>query len=97
MPIPILVEPTAAGFCATTGGPFNLTAQAATVGEAVDAVRRQLAERVNCGGVCLELPLPSSAPAHQLPLAENPLLHDWLRAVEEYRDEADAADTARGV
>lgn len=97
MTIPILVEPTPAGYRATTGGPLNLEADAPTAAEAVAVVRGQLADRVNRGSVWLELPVPAPITSHVLPLAENPLLDDWLRAVEEYRDEVDAADAARGV
>lgn len=96
MTIPILIEPIPTGFRATTGGPLNLAADATTVAEAVASVRQQMVDRVNHGSVWLELSLPTPTTSHVLPLTENPLLDDWLRAVEEYRDEIDA-DTARGV
>jgi len=97
MTIPILVEPVAAGFRAVAGGPFDLTADGPTAAAAVAALRLQLADRVSGGVACVELPLPAPANPHVVPLTENPLLDDWLKAVEEYRNEADAADAARGV
>jgi hypothetical protein len=97
MTIPILVEPAGSGYRAVSGGPFDLSADGPTAAEAVTALRQQLADRVSGGAVCVDVPLPPPSAAHVLPLSENPLLNDWLKAVEEYRDEVDAADASRGV
>jgi hypothetical protein len=94
MTIPILVEPAGAGYRAVAGGPFDLSADGPTAADAVATLQRRMADRVSGGAVCLEVPLPPPSSAHMLPLTENPLLDDWLKAVEEYRDEADAT---RGV
>jgi hypothetical protein len=55
--------------------------------------------RVAAGAVVVHVPLPTAKSQLPpiLPLNENPLLDDWLKAVEECRREADAADAARGV
>ena len=96
MSIPVLVEPTAAGYRAKAGGPFDLSADGPTAAAALAALRQLLAARVNGGAACVEVPIPQPGQPQVMPLAANPLLDDWLKAVEEYRDEVDAADAARG-
>jgi hypothetical protein len=96
MTIPILIEPHGSGFRARTGGPFDITADAPSADDAVAAVRRQLDDRVRAGAVVVPVPLPVPIPALPpiLPLDENPLFDDFLKAVEEGRRERDAADAA---
>ncbi len=98
MTLSILIEPHGAGFRARTGSPFDITADAPTADAAVAAVRRQLDDRVRAGAVVVPHPLPLTVPG--LPpmpsLADHPLFDDWLRAIEENRAEADAAEAARG-
>src|SRR3954470_15731550 len=49
MEIPVLIEPTAGGFRATTGRPLALTADGPTADAAVAALQSQLAGRLRSG------------------------------------------------
>ncbi len=91
MDIPILVEPTPAGFRAATGAPLDLTAEGPTADAAVAALRALVADRLRAGTQLRTLTLPQLGLSK---LAENPLFDDWLRAVEEYRDRRDAEERA---
>jgi hypothetical protein len=94
MSISILVEPAGSGFRATTGGPLDLVAEAATLPDAVAALRAKIADRVRNGAVLIEQSVAPPSPVPVLPLAENPLFDDWLRAVEDYRTRRDAEERA---
>ncbi len=97
---PMATRLAAAGYDVTA---FDITADGPTADHAVAAVRRQLDERVRAGAVLVPVPLPVAVAVTRpgLPpmpsLADHPLFDDWLKAVEECRKEADAADAARGV
>ena len=87
MSIPLLVEPSATGFFATTGGPFDLSAEAASAAEAIHALRKRLrvGER---GAILIDHPIQLVRPPIPiLPLSENPLFETWLAAVETFRAE----------
>ncbi len=84
MGIPILVEPVANGYRATTGGPLDLMAEASSTAQAVTDLRAKIARRLSAGAMLIEQPIPP-APTNARPLAENPLFDQWLEAVEEYR------------
>ncbi len=94
MSISILVEPAANGFRASTGGPLDLVAEAATAADAVAALRAKIADRLRGGVVLVEQPVAPQPPVAVLPLAENPLFDSWLEAVEEYRTRRDAEERA---
>ena len=94
MSISILVEPATNGYRAITGGPLDLVAEAATASAAVAAVQAKIAARLQSGARIVELPVPPKSPIPELPLAENPLLDQFLAAVEEYRNQRDAEDQA---
>ncbi len=86
MTIPVLVEPTAVGYRATTGGPFDLSADAATAAEAINALQDKIARRLQGGAFLIDQPvLAPQSPIPVLPLSENPLFDSWLAAVETYR------------
>jgi hypothetical protein len=88
MSIPILVEPSPAGFCATTGGPFDLSAEAASAAEAIQVVQEKIARRLEGGAILIEHPIQRVRPPIPiLPLSENPLFETWLAAVETFRAE----------
>jgi hypothetical protein len=88
MTISILVEPSPTGFCATTGGPLDLSAEAVSAAEAVNALREKIARRLERGAILIDQPITAPhPPIPVLPLAENPLFDAWLAAVETYRAE----------
>ena len=74
MTISILVEPSQVGFRATTGGPLDLSAEAASAAEAVNALQEKIANRLERGAILIDHPVhPPRPPIPVLPLAENPL------------------------
>lgn len=96
MNIPVLLEPTPAGFRASTGAPLNLTAEAATADEATAELRRQFVVMQARGARVVPLTLPEPDPLWELTarLAANPFLEEWDRAVKEARREREAAEEA---
>jgi hypothetical protein len=99
--IPVLLEPTPAGFRASTGAPLNLTAEAPTADEALAAIRRTYVEKQIAGAqvVALELPAPdpliAAARRMAAAIAENPQVHDdFVTAMKEYRREREAEEDA---
>jgi|SRR5947209_16551808 len=94
MSIAILVEPAANGYRAVTGAPLDLVAEAATLADAVAALNAQIAERLRGGAILIEQTVAPSPPIAILPLADNPLFDDWLRAVEDYRSRRDTEERA---
>jgi hypothetical protein len=88
MTISILVEPSPIGFCAKTGGPLDLSAEAASAAEAVNALQEKIARRLEGGAILIDHPIHAfRPPIPLLPLAENPLFDTWLAAIETYRAE----------
>jgi hypothetical protein len=88
MTIAILVEPSPMGFCASTGGPLDLSAEAASAAEAVNALREKIARRLELGAILIDHPIHAARPPIPiLRLPENPLFDAWLVAVETYRTE----------
>ena len=95
MPISILVEPSQSGFRATTGGPLDLSAEAASAAEALTALQSQIDSRFAQGAILVHHPDPApQSPVSLIPLAENPLFDAWLKAVEQYREEKELQDRA---
>jgi hypothetical protein len=94
MSISILVEPAENGYRAITGGPLDLVAEAPTISDAVTALRAKIAKRVRDGAILIEQTTAPSSPVPVLPLADNPLFDDWLRAVEDYRTQRDLEERA---
>src|SRR4051812_27681528 len=94
MTVPILVEPVAGSFRATAGGPLELSAQGGSAVEAVNALRAKIDARLTGGSILIEQPVkPSQSPIPVIPLSENPLFDDWLKAVEVYRNEREAEES----
>jgi hypothetical protein len=95
MTISILVEPSQVGFRATTGGPLELSAEAASAAEAVSALQGMIAGGIERGAILIEHAVqPSRPPRPILSLSKNPLLNDWLAAVEAYRAERETLETS---
>jgi hypothetical protein len=84
--IPILVEPGPTGFLAKTGGPLDLSAEAASAAEAVRALQEKIARRLEGGAMIIDQPIRvAQSPIPITPLKENPLFEEWLAAVETFR------------
>jgi hypothetical protein len=95
MSIPILVEPSPAGFSATTGGPLDLSAEAASAAEAIHALQEKITRRLENGAILIEQPIQLTRPPIPiLPLSENPLVESWLAAVETFRAEREKQESA---
>jgi hypothetical protein len=94
MTISILVEPSQVGFRATTGGPLELSAEAASAAEAVNAPQEMIAGRLERGAILIDHAVhPPRPPIPILPLSENPLFDAWLEA---YRAEQETPETSNG-
>lgn len=95
MAISILVEPSQAGFRATTGGPLDLSAEAASAAEALTALQAKIKSRFEHGAILVHHPVPApQSPVSLIPLAENPMFDAWLEAIEKYREEKELQDRA---
>lgn len=95
MTIPILVEPSQAGFRATTGGPLDLSAEAASAAEALTALQAKIDSRFAHGAILVHHQAPApQAPIPLIPLVENPLFDAWLEAIKRYREEKELQDRA---
>ena len=95
MTISILVEPSEVGFRATTGGPLDLSAEAASAAEAVTALRAKIDSRFEHVAILVDHAAPTPQPPIPLiPIAANPLYEAWLEAIEKYREEKELQDRA---
>lgn len=94
--IPVLLEPTAGGFRASTGAPLNLTAEAPTADEALASVRAAFAARLAAGAKVVELTDPWMDRLRELTsgMADNPMFDEWVAAMKEYRREREAEEDA---
>ena len=91
------MEPSQVGFRATTGGPLELSAEAASAAEAVSALEEKIANRLEQGAILIDRPIhPPRPPSPLLPLTENPLFDAWLAAVETYRSERETMENSNG-
>jgi hypothetical protein len=96
MTISVLIEPVdGAGFRATGGEPFALTAEGATREGALARLRELIEARMAAGAEVV--PLDLAAPDHPwAPLAGwlegSPLLDEWQEAMAEYRRSIDEDD-----
>ncbi len=96
--IPVLLEPTPGGFRATTGAPWNLSAEAPTEEEALTAIRREYVMKQVAGLRVVDLALPEPDPSIEAArkLAANAFLDEWVAHTKEARrrreSEEDAAE-----
>ena len=89
MQIPVVVEPSGAGFVARAGAPFGWTAEGATADEAVAKLRERAA---GVKVVTLDVPdgtNPWAAVAGIMKDVPEDVWQEYLKAVEEYRDQSD--------
>jgi hypothetical protein len=93
MEITVLIEPVAGNvYRAKTGDPLGLTAEGATVEDALHALHGLVAQRVAGGAQLVQLTVPPGghpwAPFGG-DLRGDPLLEDWKRSMAEYRQAID--------
>jgi hypothetical protein len=99
MELPVLIEQVPEGdrYSARLGEPFNLTVEAATPDEAQerlrDALRRRLRQGAELRSIIVSPGALAGANGGWLPQDE--LTQEWLQAVQEFREECDAADRSR--
>jgi hypothetical protein len=97
--LPVVIEPLpdGSGFTAQLAAPFHLSASAATAEEAHQQIAVLLQRRLQEGMELRTLTVPVAGPAAAGGgwLPDDELTRDWLRLVEQYRAECDAADRAR--
>ena len=95
MTIPILVEPTQVGFRATTGAPLNLSTEAASAADALNALQTKIDSRFEHGAILIQHPVPApQSPVRLIPLAEHPLFDAWLQGIEKFCEEKELQDRA---
>ncbi|HXD87980.1 MAG TPA: hypothetical protein VN641_15950 [Urbifossiella sp.] len=99
MRLPLLVEPIAGGYRASTGSPLNWTAEAATAEAAATTLRDRYSQLLATGARIVDVPLTDSEPIDELAarLGQNPFMEDWAAAVSELRAERllDSTDDAK--
>ena len=95
MNLPILIEPLVArpGYRARLGTPFDLTTEAPSAEAAVRQLTQALTDLLRSGAVIGTIPMPTLSRGGWLP--DDELTGEWLRAVQDYRDECDKADRER--
>ena len=94
MSISLLVEKAANGFRAVAGGPFTFSAEAASADAAIAALRAKIDDKLKGGAILIEQSFAHHQPLPVVPLAENPLFDEWLKAVDDYRNQKDAEELA---
>ena len=101
MKIATLVEPIAGrGYRASIRSPIEITVEAESKDEAIRQLQEGLRTRLAGGAEIVNVeatgdPNPWIECAGDL--ADNPLLEDWKRAIQEYRDQVDREQEAREV
>ncbi len=87
MNIPVLLEPTAGGYRATTQSPVSAAAEGATEAAALAALAEALRRRLPTGGKLRALRVPDAEAVREIGdrMRANPLYPEYERAIEEYR------------
>lgn len=100
MDIPVLLEPTPTGWRASTGAPLNLVAEGTDKDAVLADVRAQADTKLSGGATVVSLSVPVSTldivaiRALAAELASDPIVADWARATQEYRDETNTIPDA---
>src|SRR5262245_46432768 len=100
MDIPVLVEVVANnGYRARVGEPLGLSADGATMQEALAKMRKQVAARLSYGTQLVTLQVaPASGANPWVEFAgmfkDDPWMDDWKKSVEEYRRKKDSESDA---
>jgi hypothetical protein len=96
MEIPVLLEPTASGFRASTQSPVPLSADGSTETAAMDALSDILKHRLQNGAQLRMLRIQNEEPLDEIHqrMILNPLYPEFLKSIEEYRKVANAVENA---
>jgi hypothetical protein len=94
MELPVLVEILENGaYRAKLREPLQLTVEAATRAQALAELRLLLEEQLRHGKEIVSLPVPDGQPAWLAAAgifrADDPIVKDWVKAMQDYRDEAE--------
>lgn len=93
MDIPVLLEPTATGWRATTGAPLNLAAEGPDKDAVLADVRAQTAAKLTGGATVVSLSVPVCTLDLEVidkltaEIAANPFFDEWVKGIAEYRAE----------
>ena len=87
MEIPVLLEPFATGYRASTHSPVPLSAEGGTEEAAMAALSTALQQRLQNGGKIRTLQMPDGETIHEIGarMRSNPLFPEFLQAIEDYR------------
>jgi hypothetical protein len=96
MEIPVLLEPTASGFRASTQSPVPLSADGSTEEAAMDALSDVLKHRLQNGAQLRMLRTRTEESLDEIHqrMILNPLYPEFLKSIEEYRKVANAVENA---
>jgi hypothetical protein len=95
MRVQVFLDPIAkGGYRATAGSPFPFTAEGETPYEALEKLKQLIRERLEAGAAVV----PIDIPAQEHPIlqcagvfrADDPLVQEWLKIIEEQRRQVDA-------
>jgi hypothetical protein len=94
MDLPVLVEALANGaYRARLRQPLELTAEAATRAQALADLRLLLEEQLRQGKEIASIQVPNGQPpwlaAAGIFRADDPVVQEWVKAMQDYRDEAE--------
>jgi hypothetical protein len=89
MELSILILPHPPGFRASTGGPLDLAAVGPTPDAAVASLRSLITNKLHQGGQIRSVILTDvdSIQTSAKKVGESPLFEDWVKAVDEYRQQ----------
>jgi hypothetical protein len=96
MEIPVLLEPTASGFRASTQSPVPLSAEGSTEIAAMDALSDTLKHRLLNGAQLRTLRMQNEESLDEIHerMIRNPLYSEFIKCIEEYRSVANAIEKA---
>jgi hypothetical protein len=92
MEIPVLLEPTASGFRASTQSPVPLSADGSTEAAAMEALSDILKNRLRNGAQLRSLRTPNEESLDEIHqrMILNPLYPEFLKSIDDYRKVANA-------
>ena len=98
MELPVLIEPTPDGrYRARSGEPLVLTAEGATMHDALQGLRKRINERLEAGASLVSMTIPVMDSENPWirgagMFKDNPLFEEWVEAMQENRRARDLED-----